>query len=267
MWFCVFIFWASITEWKCSLKVFWQLTAARARLNNNNIVLWICMAFCQGENWIIVCFYRWHEQRDGVRVLADRLLTRLLVHSTFSDELWLWCFWTHNFEKYSVPCILRESQRREKPLGKLVGMTTIGRETEAREKVVGYYTTKPQQWKPQLVKNGPVPLLMSGEGSCCSRIALCTLAETTEQLVGTRGRACAPVRVCCKAGKSLRRKTRNNCLKPLQHLPQAAHFSRNNQRALQPLKSGIQARCRTTHFKGLCWHTEPFMSLGTYLWD
>lgn len=159
MWFCVFIFWASITEWKCSLKVFWQLTAARARLNNNNIVLWICMAFCQGENRIIVCFYRWHEQRDGVRVLADRLLTRILVHSTFSDELWLWCFWTYNFEKYSVPCILRESQRREKPLGKLVGMMTIGRETEAREKVVGLLRYQTPTVKASTCKKWPCSLV------------------------------------------------------------------------------------------------------------
>lgn len=69
---CSFVFLysrASITQWKCSLKMFWQLTAARARLNNNNIVMWICMAFCQSKNWVIVCFYRWHEQRNNVGML------------------------------------------------------------------------------------------------------------------------------------------------------------------------------------------------------
>lgn len=121
---------------------------------------------------------------------GDRLLTRILDHSTFSDELWLGCFWTYDFQNYSVPCILMESQRRDKPLGKLVGkVMTAGRESEG---LMDYCVTKPQQWEPQVVRNDTAPLVLQRQSSCCSRIPLCTLAETKSQLVGAGLCAWAP---------------------------------------------------------------------------
>lgn len=77
----------------------------------------------------LLCAFTGHMSKGVVsgcwRQVADK------VHSTFSNELWLWCFWTSDFKNYSVPCILMESQRRDKPLGKLVGkVMTAGRESE-----------------------------------------------------------------------------------------------------------------------------------------
>lgn len=92
------------------------------------------MAFCQSKNWVIVCFYRRHEQKNGVRMLQT------VADKDIGSQLRMWCFWTYDFKNCSVPCILMESQRRDKPLGKLVGkVMTTGRETEGREKVDGLF--------------------------------------------------------------------------------------------------------------------------------
>lgn len=228
------------------------------------------MSYCQSKNWAIVCFYRWHEQRNGVRVLQ----TRILVHSTFTDELWLWCFWTNDFKNCSVPSIHMESQRRDKPLGKLVGkVMRTGRETEGREKVDGLlcYQTPAvrasacKKWHCSLVDVKAKQLLFQNS-------SFCTLAETKKPSGGSLSVClCSNLSVHWKSEKPLRRKTQNNFLRPLQHLPQVADFPRNNWRALQSLKSRVQERCRTTYLKGfidiqqLSWASEHICGIKIYI--
>lgn len=96
--------------------------------------MWICMAFCQSESWVILCFYRWHGWNDGVRMLGDSLLTRILVFNTFPDKLWLWYLQSYNFKKYSVPCILMASQRIDQPSEKIDRKTNDNCEGNWREK-------------------------------------------------------------------------------------------------------------------------------------
>lgn len=146
-----------------------------------------------------------------------------------------------------------ESQRRDKPLGKLVGkVMTTGRETEGREKADGLFCYQTPAVKPSTCKKRHCSLAdVKAKQLLFHNSSLHPCRDKNPAGGSLCVRLCSNQIVHCKSEKTLRRKTRNNCLRPLQHLPQVAHFLRNNPGALQPLKSGVQERCWTTYLKGL----------------
>lgn len=123
-----------------------------------------------------------------------------------------------------------ESQRRDKPLGKLVGkVMTAVRETEGREKVDGLLCYQTPAVRASTCKKRHCSLVdVKAKQLLFQNSSLHPCRDKKKPAGGRLVRLCSNQSVHCKSEKPLRRKTQNNFLSPLQHLPQVADFLRNN---------------------------------------